>query len=40
MKYKAGGHYEGELFHGLREGLVPRGLGAVHSDCRTTNIAV
>lgn len=25
MKYKAGGHYEGELSHGLREGLIPTG---------------
>lgn len=25
MKYKAGGHYEGELSHGLREGLTPTG---------------
>ena len=27
MKYKAGGRYEGELSQGLREGLVPGGLG-------------
>ena len=33
MKYKAGGHYEGELLHGLREGLVPWGSGS-----RTTNV--
>jgi hypothetical protein len=26
MKYKAGGHYEGELSHGLREGLASQGL--------------
>jgi len=25
MKYKAGGRYEGELSHGLREGLIPTG---------------
>lgn len=33
MKYKAGGHYEGELLHGLREGLVPWGSGG-----RSTNV--
>lgn len=25
MKYQAGGHYEGELFRGLREGRVSAG---------------
>lgn len=39
MKYKAGGHYEGELSQGLREGLVPRGLGVcVCSGGRTTKL--
>lgn len=43
MKYKAGGHYEGELSQGLREGLVPRGFGGrevcVCSGSRTTKLA-
>lgn len=40
MKYKAGGHYEGELSQGLREGLVPRDLGVcVCSGGITTKLA-
>lgn len=34
MKYKVGGHYEGELLHGLREGLAP----CVCSGGGTTNV--
>lgn len=40
MKYKAGGHYEGELSQGLREGVVPRDLWVcVCSGGQTTNLA-